>query len=94
MSPTTSSHAFPIDYTADRYNHVVVYIVTPQDLASLGEQTVPWNTRKAGTKTFTLRNSSAAALSGRSVTREEKCTPGRSPPSDPAILLRTSAARG
>jgi unsaturated chondroitin disaccharide hydrolase len=53
----------PHNYPADRYNHVLGDFVPPSDFdASLGEPAGPWSARKAGTKAYTLRDSSAAAI--------------------------------
>jgi unsaturated chondroitin disaccharide hydrolase len=53
----------PNNHTADPYNHVIGDFVPPSDFdASLGEPAGPWSARKAGTRAFTLRDSSAAAI--------------------------------
>jgi unsaturated chondroitin disaccharide hydrolase len=53
----------PHNHTADRYNHVPGDFVPPSDFdASLGEPAGPWSAGRAGTKAFTLRDSSAAAV--------------------------------
>jgi unsaturated chondroitin disaccharide hydrolase len=53
----------PNNHTADRFNHVVGDFIPPSDFdAALGEPAGPWSNGRAGTRTYTLRDSSAAAI--------------------------------
>jgi unsaturated chondroitin disaccharide hydrolase len=60
----------PNNHTADPYNHVVGDFIPPSDFdAALGEPAGPWSNGRAGTLSYTLRDSSAAAIAASGLLR-------------------------